>query len=101
MDKHSLQQQVSQLKRKNIENEDLSDVRKEDIKKPMSAELGSKSIFYDPDWNPSGKAPFGLKNIPYNARTFRRDTPIEPRLNGLKEIPLPKPNIKDQEKKSS
>lgn len=112
---HSLHQQVSQLKRKTIENEDLSEVVQESEtfvrnKKPVGDELGKKSIFYDPDWNPSGKAPFGLKNIPYNPRTFQRETNLAPRLNGLEDIPLPKslnqPNRKregqnnDQDKKS-
>ncbi|CDO95152.1 unnamed protein product [Kluyveromyces dobzhanskii CBS 2104] len=91
---HSLQHQLSTLKRKNIENEDLSDLRQEATKRPIAAELGKKSIFYDPEWNPMGRAPFGLKNIPYNPRTFKRNTEVEPRLNGLDNIPLPKEDQK-------
>ena len=35
-------------------------------------ELGPKSIFYDPDWNPKGEAPDGFRNVPYNPKTFKR-----------------------------
>ncbi|GAV46969.1 hypothetical protein ZYGR_0C00110 [Zygosaccharomyces rouxii] len=40
--------------------------------KPNHEELGSKSIFYDPEWNPKGLAPPGFKNVAYNPATFTR-----------------------------
>lgn len=55
-----------------------------------SSELGSKSIFYDPDWNVEGKAPPGFKNIPYNERTFtRRNENVARKLAGLTDIKPP------------
>ncbi|AQZ09520.1 AIM4 (YBR194W) [Zygosaccharomyces parabailii] len=40
--------------------------------KSTNPALGSRSIFYDPEWNPEGKAPPGFKNVPYNPSTFTR-----------------------------
>lgn len=62
--------------------------------KDKSAELGSKSIFYDPDWNSTGDAPPGFKNIPYNPATFtRKDETIERQLAGLTDIPRPPSSV--------
>lgn len=53
-------------------------------------ELGARSIFYDPDWNPSGTAPKGYKNIPYNPNTFTRQTDsFPPQLAGLEDVAIP------------
>ncbi|SCW03608.1 LAFE_0G14224g1_1 [Lachancea fermentati] len=52
-------------------------------------ELGERSIFYDVEWNPQGVAPFGLRNIPYNPRTFKVKEPVEAILCDLKDIPVP------------
>ncbi|CUS24474.1 LAQU0S16e02520g1_1 [Lachancea quebecensis] len=51
--------------------------------------LGERSIFYDREWNPEGKAPSGYKNVPYNQHTFKRKSRAEPQLQGLNSIPLP------------
>ncbi|CAR23594.1 Aim4p [Lachancea thermotolerans CBS 6340] len=52
-------------------------------------ELGERSIFYDHEWNPEGKAPSGYKNVPYNQYTFKRKSKVEPKLQGFKSIPFP------------
>ncbi|CCE90425.1 Aim4p TDEL_0B02960 [Torulaspora delbrueckii] len=58
--------------------------------KSRANELGAKSIFYDPDWNRTGEAPPGFKNIPYNPATFtRKNETIERHLAGLGNIPRP------------
>ncbi|CCK68046.1 Aim4p KNAG_0A03660 [Huiozyma naganishii CBS 8797] len=54
-----------------------------------SKELSSKSIFFDPDWNPEGRAPLGHKNISYNFATFNRRLELEPKLSGLHNVKLP------------
>lgn len=55
-----------------------------------SQRLGTKSIFFDSDWNPDGEAPQGHKNIPYNQNTFKRkEGTFHPKLAGLDDIPLP------------
>ena len=53
------------------------------------AELGRRSIFYDPDWNADGQAPEGFRNIPYNPTTFKRRGPLITRLAGLDNIVIP------------
>lgn len=55
--------------------------------------LGSRSIFYDPDWNTEGIAPPGFKNIPYSERTFiRKDENVTRQLSGLTDIKAPETN---------
>ena len=51
--------------------------------------LGTKSIFYDAEWNPEGEAPSGYRNVPYNPFTFKSRVEIKPELLGLEDIPLP------------
>lgn len=51
--------------------------------KAVMKELGKKSIFYDPEWNPEGYPPPGEKSLPYNESTFKRRTEVNPLLAGL------------------
>ncbi|SCU91801.1 LAMI_0E07338g1_1 [Lachancea mirantina] len=57
--------------------------------KVSSNELGKRSIFYDPEWNPEGRPPLGLANVAYNAATFMPRKPVQDALAGLQEIPTP------------
>lgn len=60
----------------------------------LPTELGTKSIFFDPEWNPKGIAPRGHKNIPYNPFTFKpkeagKGQANEVEIEGIEDIPLP------------
>ena len=70
MIEHSLQQQVSSLKRQTID-QTIESADGQTHKKSVPGDLGRKSIFYDADWNPNGKAPYNYKNVPYNPKTFK------------------------------
>lgn len=64
-------------------------------KKSSREELGSKSIFYDPEWNPKGLAPPGFRNISYNPITFtRKQNSFQKNTLGLQGINLPKEDEK-------
>ncbi|ANZ73798.1 BA75_00492T0 [Komagataella pastoris] len=47
--------------------------------------LGKRSIFYEPQWNPLGKAPKGFKNVPYPLKN-PKDYPSDPTTE---KIPIP------------
>ncbi|CCC68300.1 hypothetical protein NCAS_0B02160 [Naumovozyma castellii] len=78
---------------KDIKNETVLDAQPQnEASKRDLVELKEKSIFYDKDWNAEGKAPFDLRNIPYNSKTFvRRGPPINPMLAGLDTTNIPEP----------
>lgn len=61
-----------------------------DQQQESNSQLASKSIFYDPDWNPKGEAPAGHKNVPYTPHTFKRkgDMP-DPQMAGLTNVKPP------------
>lgn len=95
-----LQQKPELLKKEQIQldklKEELEFMIRNDIgkiEKENSSEdneiLGSKSIFYDPDWNVEGVAPPGCRNVRYNKSKFVRRTKIEVRTEGLTDIQLP------------
>lgn len=67
-----------------------------DQQEESTLQLGSKSIFYDPDWNPKGEAPAGHKNVPYAPHTFKRkgDT-APPQMAGLTNVKPPLHGEKD------
>ncbi|QLL32574.1 hypothetical protein HG536_0D00960 [Torulaspora globosa] len=80
------------LENRNHGNDGIGHVPRERQEKAnqRDAELGPKSIFYDPDWNAEGKAPSGFKNIPYNERTFtRKNESVAQQLAGLTNIKPP------------
>ncbi|QLQ79450.1 hypothetical protein HG537_0C00970 [Torulaspora globosa] len=82
----------STVKNSNYGNKSIRSVPSERQEKASerSSSLGSKSIFYDPDWNAEGRAPPGFKNIPYNKRTFtRRNDKVARQLAGLTDIKPP------------
>lgn len=59
-------------------------------------ELGSKSIFYDPEWNPKGVAPPGFRNVAYNPTTFtRKQGSLQRHALGIN-IDLPKEEDKNK-----
>lgn len=62
----------------------------------QNEKLGKKSIFYDSDWNPSGKPPNGYRNVSYNQDTFVRKFQLKPRLGALRDIKIPEEIFKSQ-----